>query len=304
MDHILRIHSITQLNTEVGLPAPQHPLIAVYEDRDVFKTDHTDYEGVRISSDMYVIMFKDKIEGSLQYGRTSYDFQHGTLVFIAPGQVMAGHAHEYDENNESWMLVFHPDLIRRSTLADKMNAYSFFAYETNEALHLSVDEQAYLSGVIKQIRKEYSQNLDTHSHRLIISNLELLLNNCLRFYDRQFYTRTGFNQDLITEFEYLLNTYFQSGKPLENGIPTVRYFGNELNMSPNYLSDMLKKETGMSAKGHITKKIIDKAKTALLNSNLPINQIAYDLGFKYPQSLTRLFKSKTGCSPNEYRNMN
>ena len=304
MDQVLQIHSITQLNIAAGLPAPKHPLVAVYGNKEMLKADNTDYEGVKISSDMYAIMFKDKIEGSLRYGRTSYDFQHGTLIFIAPGQVMEGHTYDFDENNESWMLVFHPDLIRKSTLGNNISAYTFFEYETNEALHLSVEEQAYLAGVVNQIRKEYSQNLDVHSHQLIISNLELLLNNCLRFYDRQFYTRTGFNKDLVTQFEHLLNVYFQSGKPLDIGIPTVGYFGNELNMSPNYLSDLLKKETGVSAKGHINRIIIDKAKTALLSSSLPISQIAYDLGFDHPQSLTRLFKSKTGFSPNEYRNMN
>jgi AraC-like DNA-binding protein len=182
-----------------------------------------------------------------------------------------------------------------------MDAYTFFDYEINEALHLSNDEQEYLAAVISQIKKEYSQNLDGHSHRLILSNVELLLNNCLRYYDRQFYTRTGFNQDFVASFEKLLKEYFSDDKPIELGIPSVSYFSDELNMSANYLSDMLKKETGESAKGHINKMIVEKAKSSLINPSVSVSEIAYSLGFEHPQSLTRLFKAKTGLTPNEYR---
>ena len=217
---------------------------------------------------------------------------------------MEGHEIEIPEDTKTWFLLFHPDLIRKSTLGKNIDNYSFFSYEANEALHLSAEEQEYVFSIVKQIKREYSQNLDTHSHQLIISNLELLLNNCLRFYDRQFYTRTSFNKDFVTEFESLLKNYFSSDMPLMHGMPKVSYFSDQLNMSANYMSDLLKKETGLSAKGHINKILVNKAKNALLNSTDSVSQIAYDLGFEHPQSFTRLFKSKTGVSPNEFRNLN
>jgi AraC-like DNA-binding protein len=305
MNDIINISSITEFNQITGLPEPKHPLIGVYEDEEIqeqMKPEQMEYPGVRFTLDMYTIMFKDKIRGTMTYGRTSYDFQHGTLVFIAPGQVIEAPEYEMEDERHGWALMFHPDLIRNSTLERNMDAYTFFDYETNEALHLSKEEQEYLAGVVSQIKKEYSQNLDGHSHRLILSNIELLLNNCLRFYDRQFYTRSGFNRDFVTRFEKLLKNYFLAEKPIELGIPPVSYFSDKMNMSANYLSDLLKKETGLSAKGHINKMIVDKAKSALLNSAASVSEIAYNLGFEHPQSLTRLFKSKTGVTPNEYRN--
>lgn len=295
------MHQIT------GLKPPKHPLISLAEDKEFVELNQQgkpNFAGVKLTSDMYMIIFKDKMSGSLSYGRTSYDFQEGTLIFFAPGQVMEGHEYETYENNNTWFLLFHPDLIRKSTLGKNIDNYSFFAYEANEALHLSTDEQDYIFSIVKQIKKEYSQNLDAHSHQLILSNLELLLNNCLRFYDRQFYTRTVFNKDFVTEFESLLKGYFYSDSPLMEGIPKVSYFSDELNMSANYMSDLLKKETGLSAKAHINKMLVNKAKNALLNSTDSVSQIAYDLGFEHPQSLTRLFKSKTGMTPNEYRTLN
>ena len=304
MSEILHIKSITEFNKIIGLPEPKHPLIGVYEDeeiRDQVKLENPDLAGIKFTMDMSMIMFKDKISGSMNYGRTRYDFQHGTLVFIAPGQVIEAPEYEAEEDSHGWVLIFHPDLIRNSSLEQNMDGYSFFDYEINEALHLSKEEQNYLLGMVQQVKKEYSQNLDGHSHRLILSNLELLLNNCLRFYDRQFYTRSGFNKDFVASFEKLLKSYFHSEKPLELGIPSVSYFSDELNMSANYLSDMLKKETGESAKGHINRMLVEKAKSALLNPSLSVSEIAYTLGFEHPQSFTRLFKAKTGLTPNEYR---
>jgi AraC-like DNA-binding protein len=226
------------------------------------------------------------------------------MVFIAPGQVIEPPDYEGEEESHGWVLMFHPDLIRNSTLERNMDGYTFFDYEINEALHLSKEEQDYLAGVARQIKKEFSQNLDGHSHRLILSNVELLLNNCLRFYDRQFYTRSGFNKDFVSNFEKHLKEYFNADKAIELGIPSVSYFSDELNMSANYLSDLLKKETGESAKGHINRMIVEKAKSSLLNPSLSVSEIAYSLGFEHPQSLTRLFKAKTGLTPIEYRNQN
>jgi AraC-like DNA-binding protein len=307
MSEIFNIRSITEFHQIVGLSEPKHPLIGIFEDEDMreqAKPDIQNLEGVKISTDMYTIMFKDKIRGSMSYGRTSYDFQYGTMVFIAPGQVIEPPDYEGEEESHGWVLMFHPDLIRNSTLERNMDGYTFFDYEINEALHLSKEEQDYLAGVARQIKKEFSQNLDGHSHRLILSNVELLLNNCLRFYDRQFYTRSGFNKDFVSNFEKHLKEYFNADKAIELGIPSVSYFSDELNMSANYLSDLLKKETGESAKGHINRMIVEKAKSSLLNPSLSVSEIAYSLGFEHPQSLTRLFKAKTGLTPIEYRNQN
>jgi AraC-like DNA-binding protein len=307
MSQIINIKTITEMHIAMGLKEPKHPLITMVEHNELpesSKKTNPDYVGVKLTSNLYTIMFKDKISGSLTYGRNSYDFQHGTMVFMEPGQVMMGHEYNMTEDDKTWFLLFHPDLIRRSQLEKKIGSYSFFGYESNEALHLSQEEQNYITNIALQVKREYSQNLDSHSHQLIISNLELLLNNCLRFYDRQFYTRTSFNKDFITEFELLLKKYFSTEMAIDFGIPAVGYFSDKLNMSANYLSDLLKKETGLSAKGHINKVLVERAKSALLNSNESISQIAYGLGFEHPQSLTRLFKSKTGVSPAEYRNLN
>ncbi len=305
MSNIMRIKSITEMHRLSGLDAPKHPLISVIEEKELkefSKRDNSEYVGVKMTSEMYSIMFKGELSGSINYGRTSYDFQHGTLIFMAPGQVIEGHEYDIPEDSNTWFLMFHPDLIRRSSLEKNIDSYSFFSYEANEALHLSVDEQNYIFSIAKQIKKEYSQNLDGHSHLLIISNLELLLNNCLRFYDRQFYTRSSFNKDFVSQFDRLLKNYFSSELPTELGIPTVKYFSDQMNMSANYLSDLLKKETGLGAKDHINRILVEKAKSALLNTEQPVSQIAYGLGFEHPQSLTRLFKSKTGITPNQYRN--
>jgi AraC-like DNA-binding protein len=302
MNEIISIKSIAQAHELLGLPAPQHPLISVHLDKETCFAPG--FEGTRITFDTYLIMFKDKVSGSMGYGRNSYDFQESTLVFMGPGQVVEIPPREVLEDSQGWSLAFHPDLIRKSHLAAIMDEYSFFSYDVNEALHLSAEEQNHILQVVHQIQKEYSQPIDRHSQRLIISNLELLLNYCTRFYDRQFYTRTNFSQDFVSVFERSLKAYFNSDKPRSLGIPPISYFGKELNMSTNYLSDMLKKETGKSAKAHINELLIEKAKTALLNSTDSVSQIAYELGFEYPQSLSRLFKAQTGVSPQEYRTIN
>lgn len=291
----------------LGLPAPKHPLITMVQKQEIPEASKNTYQnmvGMKLTSELFSIAYKDKVSGSMTYGRNSYDFQNGTLVFMAPDQVVMGGEFDIVEDDKSWMILFHPDLIRGSQLGNTIDSYSFFGYGSNEALHVSEEEQEYLGSIAKQVKREYSQNLDIHSHQLILSNLELLLNNCLRYYDRQFYTRTSFNQDFVAQFEHLLKEYFSTDLPVELGLPSVKYFSDQLAMSPNYLSDLLKKATGSSAKEHINKVVIDRAKGALLSSHDSISEIAYGLGFEHPQSLTRLFKSKTGMSPIEYRNLN
>ncbi|MBR8537804.1 AraC family transcriptional regulator [Carboxylicivirga sediminis] len=203
-----------------------------------------------------------------------------------------------------WSLNFHPDLIRRSHLGQHIDDYSFFSYEVNEALHLSDMEKQTIGEIRDKIIHEYRANIDKHSQKLIISNIELMLDYCTRFYDRQFYTRENLNKDTISRFERLLKEYYASDKPLETGLPTVKYCGAELNLSANYLSDLLKKETGRNTQEHIHNFIVDRAKTNLLNTTEPVSQIAYSLGFEYPQHFSKVFKKKTGVSPAEYRHSN
>ncbi|QTN39801.1 AraC family transcriptional regulator [Cryomorphaceae bacterium] len=306
MTDIFNISSVSQFHELLGLPAPEHPLITFINDRDV--DFHTEIDeslyGIRFSSDMYSIMYKDKISGSLGYGRNSYDYQEGTLIFGSPGQVFTSPTKDEIQGKEGWTLLFHPDLLAKSNLGEQMDQYSYFSYEVTEALHLSSKEEGFIVQVMEQIKTEYSQNLDKHSQGLILSNLELLLNYCMRFYDRQFYTRTNLHSDFVSEFESTLKKYFGSELIVENGLPSTSYFGRELNMSASYLSDMLKKETGKSTKEHIDNYIVRKAKNILLSSNQSVSEIAFGLGFEYPQSFTRMFKKKTGMSPNEYRQVN
>ncbi len=304
MSDIVRIESISKFHEILGLSAPDHPLISLIKDQEVRPPSDQAIYGVRFATDFYTIIYRDKVSGSMGYGRSTYDFQEGSLIFGSPGQVFSSPKKEEMMGKDGWSLMFHPDLIRKSELWDKMERYTFFSYDVNEALHLSLKEEQFCFELIRKIREEYGQNLDQHSHTLIISNLELLLNYCMRFYDRQFYTRTSMHKDFVADFSSALRSYFNSSALQDDGLPSSEYFGKRLNMSKNYLSDMLKKETGKSIKEHIDGYIIDKAKAVLLNSNKKISEIAYGFGFDYPQSFTRLFKNKTGMSPAEYRSLN
>jgi AraC-like DNA-binding protein len=298
------INSISQAHEAAGLPTPKHPLVSVVWAKDFRPV--VDFRGLKVVNNLYQVILKQLGCGNLQYGRNSYDYEDGTLVFTAPGQVTVfeGEMPADNETNEGWTLAFHPDLIRKSGLADKIHKYSFFNYDVNEALHLSDDERRTVEDLLDKIIKEYSQNLDKHSQSLIISNIELLLDYCTRFYDRQFYTRSNLNVDFVSKFERLLKAYYQTDKASEIGLPSVQYLARELNLSSNYLSDLLKKETGKTAQEHIHLFVIDKAKNTLLNSTYSIREIGYSLGFEYPQHFSNLFKSKTGFSPSQYRNLN
>ncbi len=298
------INSISQAHQAMGLPAPKHPLVSVVQTKD-FDT-RLDFSGVRIINNLYQVTLKQLGCGNLLYGKNSYDYDEGTLVFTSPGQVtiFEGEMPAESVADEGWILAFHPDLIRKSTLSAKMDSYSFFRYDVNEALHLSKEELGTIEDLLDKIVKEYSQNLDKHSQNLIISNIELLLDYCTRFYDRQFYTRTNLNSDIVSKFERLLKGYYQTELVFNLGIPNVQYLAKELNLSSNYLSDLLKKETGKTAQEHIHLFLIERAKNTLLNSNQSISEIGYSLGFEYPQHFSNLFKSKTGMSPSEFRNLN
>jgi len=299
-----KINSISQAHQAMGLAAPKHPLVSVVQTKD-FDTK-LNFNGVKIINNLYQVTLKQLGCGNLIYGKNSYDYEQGTLVFTAPGQVTVFEGEMPSENgaDTGWILAFHSDLIRKSGLADKMNQYSFFNYEVNEALHLSEEELATIEDLLEKIVREYSQNLDKHSQNLIISNIELLLDYCTRFYDRQFYTRANLNLDYVSKFEKLLKGYYEKNLLEETGLPTVKQMAEALNFSSNYLSDLLKKETGKTAQEHIHLFVIDKAKNKLLNSSHSISEIGYALGFEYPQHFSNLFKSKTGMSPSEFRNLN
>ncbi|SEJ56274.1 Helix-turn-helix domain-containing protein [Cyclobacterium xiamenense] len=295
------INSISQAHTVMGLAKPKHPLVSVVK-TSAFKPS-IDFRSVKVINHLYQITLKHIGCGNLVYGKNSYDYQEGTLVFTAPGQVTIWDAEMpiQTDADSGWTLAFHPDLIRKSNLANKIDTYSFFQYDVNEALHLSDDERKTLEEILDKIEMEYSQNLDRHSQNLIISNIELLLDYCIRFYDRQFYTRSNLNVDVVSRFENLLKDYYKTDKVIDLGIPSVKYCALELNLSTNYLSDLLKKETGKTAQEHIHLFVIEKAKNHLLNSSNSISEIGYKLGFEYPQHFSNLFKSKTGFSPSEYR---
>jgi len=293
---IIEIKTISQLHKMLDHEKPQHPLISLL---DVSKL-HTPAEllNVRLTSDLYAIMLKDADCG-IQYGRNTYDFEEGVLVFFAPHQVVTSTIEV--QSASGWMLFFHPDLIRKAPLGKSINRYSFFSYEVHEALHLSKKEEDILNDCVEKIEYEYSQNIDGHTQNLLVSNLELLLNYCNRFYERQFHTRTNHHKDIVSKVEQLLKDYFDQNRQAEAGAPSVQYLAEQVNLSPNYLGDLLKKETGRNTKDHINDYMVEKAKTALLGSGSSISEIAYGLGFNYPHYFSRLFKQKTGLTPQQYR---
>ena len=302
MPDFFHIKSVSQVHDLFGLKKPLHPLITIV--RKWPEVD-LDFSNVKLISDLYLLSMKGKMDGtSFQYGRNSYDFEEGTLVFLAPNQVIS-FADPIEELDDSgWSILFHPDLIRKAELGKTIKKYCFFKYEANEALHLSGREKQSLIELVEKIALELSQNIDRHSQDLIIQNLETIFKYSTRYYDRQFYTRTNLNKDYAVQFEKYLERYFSSTELAEKGIPSITQCGEALNMSGSYLSDLLKLETGKSAKDHIHSYLIEKAKTSLLNSKEPISKIAFNLGFEYPQHFSKLFKSKTGNSPSEYRNLN
>ena len=300
MAAIQSIETISQAHALLGMPKPKHPLVSVFYHRD--GTSMENLKGYSFTSGLYYIALKDGIAGSLKYGRNSYDFQEGTIVFIGPHQVVSFDDVELSEASTGWTLLFHPDLIRRSTeLGNRMEDYSFFSYDVHEALHLSEEEKLFLTELVHKIKKEYEQFIDRHSQELIIASIELILKYCQRYYDRQFYTRTNLNKDYIIRVEQFLKNYFASDSLQTHGIPTVTQIGKALNMSGHYLSDLLKAETGKSAKEHIHLYLVEKAKAILLQSRGSVSEIAYELGFDYPQHFSKLFKAKTGLTPSEFR---
>lgn len=302
MNQIIRIKNITEVHDLYGLEKPKHPLISVLPIDE--RLTNFDYGDSKYTFDFFQISLKEGIKGTLTYGRNSYDFREGVMTFIKPNQVIGVGDREDYQGGKGWTLLFHPDLIRRSELGRGIAQYSFFEYETNEALHLSHSEKVALGELVQKIENEYQHNIDKYSQEIIIANIDMILKYCKRYYDRQFYTRTNLNKALVSKFEKIMREYYQSGKVLAHGILSVKYCAHALNMSPNYFGDLIKLETGRSAKDHIQHFVIDQAKTKLVGTSETVSEIAYGLGFEYPQGLNKLFKAKTGMSPSEYRNLN
>lgn len=291
------INTISELHAFYGCGKPQHPLITVI-DLLAVNREHIPTDGSFYRLGCYSIFCK-QFKGLLKYGRSHYDFSEGSLMFTAPHQVTATSRDIQIE--EGWGLFFHPDLINNSPLGRKINDYSFFHYDVNEALHLSEEEKRTIGECVNNIKKEYAQNIDKHTQGLIQSNLELLLNYCNRFYDRQFFTRAHISNDTVERFEHLLKDYFSQDSLIEAGLPDVKYFATRLHLSPNYLSDLLNKYTGKTTQEHIHLQLVDRAKTLLWSSDKPISEIAYDLGFEHPSHFTKIFRNKTGQSPKAFR---
>jgi AraC-like DNA-binding protein len=301
MSDFFHLKSISELHHSFGLDKPSHPLITIIKEWP--QTDF-DFANTKITSDFYVLGMKGNTGGTFQYGRNSYDYEGGTLVFMAPNQVAQFENTDDEKDEDGWSIFFHPDLIRKSQLGKTINDYAFFNYGLNEALHLSDKEKYMLTDLVQRIETELNQNLDKHSQELILANLESVLKYCHRYYDRQFYTRTNHNKDIIVRFEEFIEAYFSSEQLVNKGLPNVTECGKALNMSGSYLSDLLKLETGRSAKDHIHSHLIEKAKTRLLNTGVSVSEVAYSLGFEYPQHFSKLFKSKTGMSPSQYLSSN
>ena len=303
MHKVVQFNTISEYNTFNNNPT-LHPLISVI---DFSKANERSWEGeksVKIYYGFYCIFLKDIKCGDLRYGCNYYDYQEGTLVFVAPGQVMEIETDGKVYQPKGYALVFHPDLLHGTSLLKNNADYTFFSYKVNEALHLSERERQIVLDSFSKIEYELQLGVDKHSKKLIASNIELFLNYCDRFYDRQFITRENENRGILEKFETLLNTYFSSEKPTSIGFPSVAYCADELHLSANYFGDLIKKETGKSAQEYIQNKIITLAKNKILEDHLSVNEIAYELGFKYPQHFSRFFKQHVGANPNEYRNSN
>lgn len=297
MSEILNFNSVREYNT-FNNNETLHPLISVV---DLEKAAPRQYR--RLRYEFYTIFLKKIHCGDLRYGLGNYDYEEGTLIFLAPGQVIGQNNDEYYQP-QGIALVFHPDLLLGTSLGKNISDYHFFSYAVNEALHLSEQERKIIRDCITKIQYELQHAIDKHSKQLIVSNIELFLNYCTRFYDRQFITRDNINKGILERFEGFLNAYFVSDKPINIGLPSVAHCAEALNLSPNYFGDLIKKETGKTAQEYIQFKVIEVAKERIYDHNKSISEIAYNLGFKYPQHFTRLFKQKTGVTPNEYRSLN
>jgi AraC-like DNA-binding protein len=300
MNNIQRVKTITEFHRTRSLSAPEHPLISVVNYAEVSMLP--EYQNKSWVFDFYFISLKRNIGGMIKYGQQAYDFDEGVMFFIAPGQVFSIQRDPSETAERlGWMLLIHPDFLWNSSLAKSIKQYDFFGYTINEALFVSNKEEKTMEGVIDNIRQEYHANIDSYSQNIIISQLETLLNYSERFYNRQFITRKKANHMVLVTIEKLLDEYFNNGDLITRKLPTVQFLAEKLNISPKYMSSVLKVLTGQTAQQHIHDKLIDKAKEKLTLSDLSVSEIAYALGFEHPQSFSKLFKTKTDLSPLEFR---
>jgi len=298
MEALRRFNTINEYNA-FNNNTTRHPLVSVI---DFSKADPR--RGSRMYFGFYTIILKDVKCGDLVYGRNTYDYQEGTLVFIGPGQVAGVNSNGEPFQPKGYGLVFHPDFIHDTSLGRHIQEYTFFGYQSNEALHLSETERNIVLDCFSKIDYELDHAIDKHSKKLIVTNIELFLGYCVRFYDRQFITRDNIHLGVLERFENLLTDYFQSDKPQTIGLPSVSFCAYELNLSPNYFGDLIKKETGRTAQEYIQSKLMDVAKEKIFDRDKSVSEVAYELGFKYPQHFSRLFKQRVGQTPQEYRMLN
>ena len=300
--NVLHIDTISQYNVIMNHKT-LHPLVSVI-DFSKSRLPKKKADVTSLSHGFYAVFLKGGKHCDIRYGRNYYDYQDGTLVFIAPGQVISIENLPEDFQPSGYALLFHPDLIHGTSLGRHIQDYTFFGYQSNEALHLSDRERKIVLDCLSKTEYELERGIDKHSKKLIVSNIEMLLNYCVRFYDRQFITRENVHKGILERFENLLNEYFLSNKPETIGLPSVAWCANELNLSPSYFGDLIKKETGKTAHDYIQSKLIAVAKEKIFDESKSISQVAYELGFKYPQHFSRLFKQRVGQTPNEYRSLN
>ncbi len=281
-----------------------HPLVGVVDFNEVNDNGKIikGYNALRFHC--FAVFLKDAKGCKLKYGGKPYDYDEGTLVFVAPDQVIGLTYNDPNFRPKGYALLFHPNLLLGTQLGGKIGDYSFFSYSVNEALHLSTKERKIILSLLNKIQFELEQTIDKHSKKLIVANIELFLDYCIRFYDRQFLTRETENQGIVKNFDMLLNGYFNSEKPQKHGTPSVGYFAEQLHLSSNYFGDLIKKETGKSAQEYVQAKLIDIAKERVFDPNKSVSEIAYELGFKYPQHFSRFFKRQVGHSPKEFRMLN
>ena len=296
MDKILNLDSVDLYNKLYGLET-LNPLVSVI---DLNKATSS-VDLIRFNYGIYALYLKLEKACDIKYGRQTYDYQEGTIVCFAPGQTAETNPTTDKVQVNAHGILFHPDLLRGTSLGKNIKKYTFFSYEVNEALHLSEEERSIVMDCLKIIRMELEHGVDKHSKTLLVNHIELLLNYCMRFYERQFITRGKTNRDVLTRFENLLDEYFESTLAEQDGLPTVKYFADKLCLSSNYFGDMFKKETGKSPQEYIQEKVIELAKERISGTADTVSQIAYSLGFQYPQHFCRLCKKRVGYTPSEYR---
>ncbi|MDR3695227.1 helix-turn-helix transcriptional regulator [Mucilaginibacter sp.] len=295
-----RIRTISEYHQVMGIPKPEHPLISVIDLGSIKPSPG--HEPINLVFDFYSISLKRDFNAKIKYGQQQYDFDEGVMFFISPGQVFGIEVGKDKAIKRSgWLLLVHPDFLWHTNLAKAIKQYEYFSYSVHEALFLSEKEETTIISIMQNIRQEYHSNIDKFSQDIIIAQLELLLNFANRFYNRQFITRKITNHAILTRLEDLLDDYFNSDALVKQGLPTVQYVADALNVSPGYLSGSLKTLTGHSTQQHIHDRLIEKAKERLSTTRLSVSEIAYELGFEHPQSFSKLFKTKTNLSPLEFR---